>query len=302
MKYTFRIFLTALGLMFLLSTCGDKPSASNKDEADGVAQDLHDVPHILSSQDWLIPAGATASTKETRLILNASIDANLRDQKISGLMTKEFKRAYVSDYISDTSIRMEFKKDKITGRAIVNGRPAPQPNETGPMHGQTIMFTRSDRGWQGILDDAEANPDQRNHIDELARQIAGFNNRVIFGRSARKLGDTWEVDPAKLNSYAGGLEEMNGTFKVFFRSLVKHQGYDCAEILTSFNLLGRELQGKEMQLIGKAIMLQSLDYQIPLRMEMKGEIMMSNPVMKGLGNMRTKGPIELIRETTLALP
>ena len=95
---------------------------------------------------------------------------------------------------------------------------------------------------------------------------------------------------------------MNGTFKVFFRSLVKHQGYDCAEILTSFNLLGRELQGKEMQLIGKAIMLQSLDYQIPLRMEMKGEIMMSNPVMKGLGNMRTKGPIELIRETTLALP
>jgi len=302
MKYTFRIFLTALGLMFLLSTCGDKPSASNKDEADGVAQDLHDVPHILSSQDWLIPAGATASTKETRLILNASIDANLRDQKISGLMTKEFKRAYVSDYISDTSIRMEFKKDEITGRAIVNGRPAPQPNEKGPLHRQTMMFTKSDGNWQGVIDGAEANPDQRNHIDELARQIAGFNNRVIFGRSPRKLSDTWEVDPAKLNSYAGGLEEMNGTFKVFFRSLVKHQGYDCAEILTSFNLLGRELQGKEMQLIGKSIMLQSLDYQIPLRMEMKGEIMMSNPVMNGLGDMRTKGPIELIRETTFVLP
>ena len=95
---------------------------------------------------------------------------------------------------------------------------------------------------------------------------------------------------------------MNGTFKVFFRSLVKHQGYDCAEILTNFHLVGRELQGKEMQLTGKTIMLQSIDYQIPLRMEMKGELMMSNPVMDGLGNMRTKGPIELTRETTFVLP
>jgi hypothetical protein len=302
MKYAFRIFLTALGLMLLLSTCGDKPSASKKDESDSVAQHLFGVPHVLSSADWKIPAGSTISTKETRSIINASIDANIRDQKISGLMTKEFKRAYVSDYISDTSIRTEFKKDEITGRAIVNGMPAPQPNETAPMHGQTIMFSKSDSGWQGILDGAEATPDQRSHIEELARQIAGFNNRVIFGRVPRELGDTWEIDPAKLNSYAGGLEEMNGTFKVFFRSLVKHQGYDCAEILTSFHLLGRELQGKEMQLIGKTVMLQSLDYQIPLRMEMKGEIMMSNPVMNGLGNMRTKGPIELIRETTFVLP
>ena len=302
MKYAFRIFLTALGLIFLLSTCGDKPSASNKGESDGVAQDLHDVPHILSSQDWLIPAGATASTKETRLILNASIDANLRDQKISGLMTKEFKRAYVSDYISDTSIRTEFKKDEITGRAIVNGRPAPQPNEKGPLHGQMMMFTKSDGSWQGSIEAREASPDQLSRIEELARQIAGFNNKVILGRSPRKLGDTWEIDPAKLNAYAGGLEEMNGTFKVFFRSLVKHQGYDCAEILTNFHLVGRELQGKEMQLTGKTIMLQSLDYQIPLRMEMKGELMMSNPVMDGLGNMRTKGPIELTRETTFVLP
>lgn len=302
MKYAFRFFLTALGLIFLLSTCGDKPSASNKGESDGVAQDLHDVPHILSSQDWLIPAGATASTKETRLILNASIDANLRDQKISGLMTKEFKRAYVSDYISDTSIRTEFKKDEITGRAIVNGRPAPQPNEKGPLHGQMMMFTKSDGSWQGSIEAREASPDQLSRIEELARQIAGFNNKVILGRSPRKLGDTWEIDPAKLNAYAGGLEEMNGTFKVFFRSLVKHQGYDCAEILTNFHLVGRELQGKEMQLTGKTIMLQSLDYQIPLRMEMKGELMMSNPVMDGLGNMRTKGPIELTRETTFVLP
>ena len=302
MKYAFRFFLTALGLIFLLSTCGDKPSASNKGEPDGVAQDLHDVPHILSSQDWLIPAGATASTKETRLILNASIDANLRDQKISGLMTKEFKRAYVSDYISDTSIRTEFKKDEITGRAIVNGRPAPQPNEKGPLHGQMMMFAKSDGSWQGSIEAREASPDQLSRIEELARQIAGFNNKVILGRSPRKLGDTWEIDPAKLNAYAGGLEEMNGTFKVFFRSLVKHQGYDCAEILTNFHLVGRELQGKEMQLTGKTIMLQSLDYQIPLRMEMKGELMMSNPVMDGLGNMRTKGPIELTRETTFVLP
>ena len=302
MKYAFRIFLTALGLMFLLSTCGDKPSAIKEDESDSVPQHLHDVPHILSSEDWLIPAGATASTKETRSIINASIDANLRDQKISGLMTKEFKRAYVSDYISDTSIRTEFKKDEITGRAIVNGRPAPQPNEKGPLHGQMMMFAKSEGSWQGSIEAREASPDQLSRIEELARQIAGFNNKVILGRSPRKLGDIWEIDPAKLNAYAGGLEEMNGTFKVFFRSLVKHQGYDCAEILTNFHLVGRELQGKEMQLTGKTIMLQSLDYQIPLRMEMKGELMMSNPVMDGLGNMRTKGPIELTRETTFVLP
>ena len=288
--------------MLLLSTCGDKPSAIKEDESDSVAQHLHDVPHILSSEDWLIPAGATAATKETRLIINASIDANLRDQKISGLMTKEFKRAYVSDYISDTSIRTEFKKDEITGRAIVNGRPAPQPNEKGPLHGQMMMFAKSDGSWQGVIEGREASPDQLSRIEELARQIGGINNKVILGDAPRELGDTWEINPAKLNAYAGGLEEMNGSFKVFFRSLVKHQGYDCAEILTNFHLVGRELQGKEMELVGKSTMLQSLDYQIPLRMEMKGEIMMSNPVMNGLGDMRTKGPIELIRETTFVLP
>jgi hypothetical protein len=288
--------------MFLICSCGEELVVDSISVGDQVPEELFTMSHVLSGGQALIPTGATSATKEKRSIVDAAVNVVIRDQKMSGITTRIFEREYVSDYISNDSVKTEFKKDLTSGRAMINGQPTPQPHGVGPMHQQTIVFTRSEKQWVGALVDSEASPGQILRIEELTRLIDGYNNRAILGTIPRKIGESWRVKPSKLNSYAGGLEEMDGHFEVSFRSIVIHDGYICAEILANFDLIGSEPKGKEMRIAGKVKMLQSLDHQIPLMMKMIGEIDMVNPIMNGMGKMSTKGPIELTRDTILALP
>lgn len=302
MYFKRNIILFALGVLFLICSCGDDAAIDPEAQEGSVPAELFDKAHVLSSEGMRIPAGSVSSTKEKRAIVDASVNIELRDEKMSGITTRVIERAYVSDYISSNEVKTHFKKDLVTGRATISGQPAPQPKEQGPLNASTIIFTKSGNAWSGSLEGSTISSEQRERIEDLARIVDGYNNRVILGTIPRSVGESWRIKPTKLNTYAGGLKEMDGNFDVSFRSLVIHDGYVCAKIVADFDLIGSELAGKEMRMTGKIELLQSLDYHIPLRMNLDGEIDMANPIMNGMGRMRTKGSIELLRETTLVLP
>lgn len=277
-------------------------SANSLDEEGGVARHLFEELHVLGSGDWLVPNGAKLSVRETRTISDASVNIQIRDQIARGVMTREYEHDYLYRFISDTNVKVEFQTDLVTSRAIINGKPSPQPDQAGALHEQVILFVRTDEGWQGELENAQATTQQVSRIERIAGDLNAHNNKVILGEVPRELGESWEIDPSELNSYAGALKEMGGSFKVFFKSLVNHDGYPCAKIELRFDLAGVDPDGMEMRLAGKSVMLQSLDYQIPLSMEMKGEITIVDVVENGLGKMRTEGPIQVKRKSTLILP
>ena len=290
------------GVLLLTCSCGENSSSSSADKVGKVPAELFDVSHVLSSNEVLVPAGSLSSTNERRSIVNASVNIKMRDQKMSGITTRSFERNYVSDHISSNEVKTHFKKDLVTARVLIGGQPVPQPKEMAPLNGKTIIFKKSGNTWMGSLEGSAASSEQRDRIENLTRLIDGYNIRVILGTIPRNVGDKWRIKPTKLNAYAGGLKDMDGSFGVFFRSLVIHDGYVCAEIIADFDLVGSELAGKEMRLTGKVELLQSLEYQIPLRMKVDGNIDMTNPIMNGIGSMRTKGAVELLRETILVLP
>ncbi|MGB2402861.1 MAG: hypothetical protein ACPIA7_05565 [Akkermansiaceae bacterium] len=291
-----------LGVLFLICSCGDDATIDPESVEGNVPEELFDKAHVLSSEGVRIPAGSITSTNEKRAIVDASVNIELRNEKMSGITTRVIERAYVSDYISSNKIKTQFKKDLVAGRATIGGQPAPQPKVQGPLNARTIIFTKSGNTWSGSLEESAVSTEQRERIEDLARIVDGYNNRVILGTIPRSVGGSWRIKPTKLNTYAGGLKEMDGSFDVSFRSLVIHDGYVCAKIVADFDLIGSELAGKEMRMTGKIELLQSLDYHIPLRMKLDGEIDMANPIMNGIGRMRTKGAVELLRETILVLP
>lgn len=291
-----------MGPLAFCPSCKELPSPAESLIMDAVAEHLFEEFHTLYSPDCLVPNGATVATKEVRNIANASMEISVQDQPLKGVMSKRYEHAYLSKYLSDTVVRTQYQTDQVSGRAIINGKPAPQPNETLSLHEKNIIFKNTPQGWKGSLQDGEPTPDQMQRIEDLARHMNATNHRVIFGQIPRKVGDSWDVEASKLHSYMGGLREMQGTFKVQFQSLRKHQGHDCAVIVTRFNLIGEESEGMEMRLTGRAVTLIALDYLLPLNMEMMGEIMMDNPIMEGRGRMRVKGAIEINRESTLVIP
>ena len=284
------------------ASCKKSPAPAVSDKKDAVAEQLFKQPHILYSRDCLVPAGATVATKEVRNLSNATLEMSIQGQTIKGIMAKRYEHAYTASYLSDSSMRLQYQEDKVSGRAIVNGKPAPQPNESLSLHKKTIIFNRAGDSWSGTLEDGVPTTDQKKRIEELARHLNATNYKVLFGEFPRKVGDSWDIEATKLDSYMGSLKEMQGLCKVRFQSLRKHQGHDCAVIVTRFNLTGEEPEGMEMQLVGRAVTLISLDYLLPLSMEMKGEIAMDHPIMEGRGRMRTKGAIELERESVIQLP
>lgn len=298
------VLLVTMGAMLCLISCKRQGAESDDHlgEQNSIDRHLFEELHVLCSGDWLIPNGAKLSVKEMRTISDASVNIQIQDQIARGVMTRDYKHAYLYRFISENHVRVECQTDQVTARAIINGKPSPQPDQTGALHEQVILFARSEQGWQGELENAQATPEQVSRIERIAGELNAHNNMVILGATPRELGETWEIDPTQLNSYAGALREMAGSFKVFFKSLVNHQGHPCAEIELRFNLTGVDPDGMEMRLAGKSVMLQSLDYQIPLRMEMKGDIMMVDAIQNGMGKMRTEGPIEVKMESTLTLP
>jgi|GEM_PF-1227122 len=298
------VTLAMIGAAFFLSSC-QRPgaeSAEQLDDKNSVDRHLFDELHVLCSGDWLLPNGAKLWVEETRTIADASVNIQIRDQVARGVMTREYEHAYLCRFINETHVRVEFQTDEVSSQAIISGKPSPQPDQEGALHEQVILFARSGDGWQGELEAEQATPDQVSRIDIIADELNAYNDMLILGGAPREVGETWEIDPSKLNSYAGALKQMEGTFKVFFKTIVKYQGYHCAEIELAFNLAGVDPDGMEMRLAGKSVVLHSLDYQIPLSMEMMGEVTMVDTIQNGLGKMRTKGPIKIKRESTLTLP
>lgn len=292
-------------LLLPLSFCTSCKKAATpevSDKKDAVAGHLFEKPHTLYSRDCLVPVGAAIATREVRNIANATMEISVQGQTIKGIMAKRYEHSYTSSYLSEDSITTQYQVDKVSGRAIINGQPAPQPNESLSLYEKTILFKRSAGNWEGTLKDGSPTAEQQKRIDDLARDLNAKNFKMILGEFPRKVGESWDVDAAKLDSYMGSLKEMHGLCKVQFQSLRKHEGHDCAVIVTRFNLIGEEPEGMEMQLNGRAVTLISLDYLVPLSMQMEGEIMMDNPIMEGRGRMRTKGNIELERENTLKIP
>jgi len=150
-----------------------------------------------------------------------------------------------------------------------------------------------DGKWSGKLKEGEADEEEKKKIVKLAKKFDGeANDAQIYGTKPRKVGDSWDVDPSKLDSFGGDTEDLKGTFKVTFKAVEKFQGEDCAVLVANFDVTGSTGKGEaKLTMKGKANIHRSLKHLVDLQNKMEGTVKMTGGVEGTGATMTMNGPM-----------
>lgn len=302
MKLKYMIPIASLGGVFLLASCKESSSTGSGSGESAAPVDPATVGHVLYSETLLLPVGTVETKTDTMNLKDAVLKMSMQGQEINGTMNRHGESVKVRTIDSDTQITVEIQKDQAGGSMEMNGQPVPQADQTEPLHGQTVVLTKTGDAWAGKLKEGTATPEQTKAIEKTARNMGEPDAKYIFGDTPRKVGDSWDVDPTHLSSFGGGMDKLTGTFKVTFESIAKHAGLDCAVIVAEIDLKGKTDEGMDMQMIGKVTTLQSIKYCVAITFKMEGKMIMDGAIQGGAGTMHMEGPMKMEGESVIKLP
>jgi len=260
--------------------------------------------HVLYDVAKFPSKGTVITENETMGLNNCAIVMEMQGQKVNGSMSRNGEKIRVVTFDSDTQITVEVKKNSSSGGMTMMGQKQPIKEELEPLHGQTVILTKADGTWTGKLKEGEATDEQKKRIAKIAKNYNGAGNDAqIYGKTPRKIGDTWNVDPSKIDSFGADGEDLEGTFKVTFKGIEKFQGEDCAVLVADIDVTGPTGDGDaKMNLKGKARILRSLKNLVDLENKMEGKMKMSGTINQGAGTMKMEGPMIMSAKTLVKAP
>ncbi len=291
----------AIGGGLLIASCKESSApgaeASPSDQSTAAADPATQA-HILYQNEPSLPVGAINTKTEVMSMTDARMTMTVQGREVSGTMSRTGEKIKTLTVDSDKQLTIAIIKDENSGGGVIDGKPLPESKETEVLHGKTIVLTKKDGTWSAQLKEGTPDPATQKAMDKMTRHMNQPDDRIIFGSGPRKVGDTWEVDPSQLQSFAGAdSDKLSVSFKVTFESIKNLDGHDCAVIVSEIDIKGKTDQGMDIRMVGKVTVFQSLEFHTGLRFLMDGKIIMDGP-----NSMHLEGPMKIDGKATLKLP
>ncbi|MBK1855811.1 hypothetical protein JO972_12645 [Verrucomicrobiaceae bacterium 5K15] len=309
MKLKPSLALIALGGFCALTSCKESSSSANEASGEQDTQAMEVDPmtaeHVLFNPAKLVmPAGTVIVDTESMSMKDCQLTVAVQGQKIQGMMTRTGMKQRTATFDSADQITVVVNQSTSKTSTVMNGQSQVQPQETAPLHGQTVILTKTGDSWSGALQSGEATEKQLKAIENMATALNGDgDSRHIYGTSPRKVGDSWEVDTAKLTFLSRVEGKTEGTFTVSFDDIEMYQGYQCALLTAKVDVTTPMGEGDmKVHLKGDFTIRRSLEHLVDLDNQMTGSMTMSGSINQGPGTMKVEGPMTVSQASELSFP
>jgi len=308
MKLKPSIALVAISGLCALTACKKSPSESGSTSSAGgdstSAVDPKTAEHVLFDSSKMLPPGSVIIDTEEMEMKDCKLTMEMQGKVMEGAMTNVGSKDRIFTFNSEEKVTVVIKNDSSEGSMVMNGEAQAQPRKNDALHDKTVILTKKDGRWSGQLESGEANEDQQKGIDKLAENLNGESDpRHIYGTTPRKVGDTWDVDTAKLSSLTKGAGKAEGTFKMTFDGIEEYQGHECAVLTADVDVTAPTGDGDMvMKMKGKFKIRRSLKHLVDLDNQMEGVVNMTGTINQGAGKMAIEGPMTLSQKSELKLP
>ena len=231
--------------------------------------------YILATKEESHPAGTVIEESNTMTMKNGKLDLNLQGQIMEGSMTMTETEQIKWEFLAADKRRYTLVKGETKQEMIMMGQPAPMPQQDKALLNNSVIFTKKDGTWTGVLEKGNATKQEQAEIDAVTENFSQNTDFKIYGDTPRKVGDKWEVDGADAFDL-GEMNDTDGKMTVKFEKIEKYQGTNCAVLKCSLNIKGdiAQMKGMNMGIKAEAIVHRSLADQVDLNNDLTGSMSM----------------------------
>ncbi len=266
-------------MKFLTGLLAASLSASPLFAQETLAQDSY----VLAKKDVTLPLKQKFRAIRLMTMNDAQVKIELGSQQIEGLVTHSNIEEILYDFVSENEIRVHFEKNRSLEKSVMRGQES-KNERVSPAEGKLVILTQKAGKWAGKLAEGEVPEAEREAFDQaltsLIDEFNGGNEAKLYGTEPRKIGESWEVDPALMPGM-NFFDIKGGKLKITFAEITKFQGEQCAVLNMAFSIKAEMrqegMQGMGTLIEGSSRVVRSLerlaDYQFTgkMRMNMAGE-------------------------------
>jgi hypothetical protein len=227
--------------------------------------------HLLAKAGSLPEAGKVFSRRENSEFGEAALKLKFEFQTAKGTFSRKVASNELYEGLGDGKARRVLMSRTVETRRVIEEMEEPEPEQHDELQGLPVIVEFKEGKWHAGLEEGEATPEQKTALDELLEQLRAEPDLAIYGKEARKPGETWKVDLKELKEFCG-MSALEGEFSVQFLELKEVAGTSCAVLKSVFDLKGVAPAKK-----GEA----------PLKMAAKGEVL-SHRSLKDLVDLESK--------------
>lgn len=255
--------------------------------------------YVLDEMDFNPPQGSTLIRKSLFEIKDAKVLMLMKEQNLQGKMSNKADKEEQIHVINPNKVEYLVVNESQQQSMTLNGQVIPMdPKEKG-LQGIKLKFEEVAGTW--VL----KNPLHKfsEHQKELLkRKLESINsNGSPYGYEARKVGETWKIDPNEMADLFGS-KDLKGTMHVTLLEIVQKNGMECAKCRFDIDVKGKFDDAGEiiMALKGTVVSYRSLAFFFDL--ESKGELdtVMSMPLPGADAEFKITGKAVIAETNALA--
>ncbi len=262
-----------------------------------------DQSYVLYKEGYSLPVGTVITESSVNMMKDARLEVAMMGQVSKGTMESKGETVEVTTYDSESQRTLFFEKDQEIKKSEMDGKEEPEQTLTKPMQGKSVVLSKDDQGvWSAKLKEGEPTEEIQKKIDKLVKSQNTEEGAEMYGAAPRKIGDTWEVDIAKLSAFDVADGDSEGTIKLTFQSVEEFEGMRCAVLSADLEMVSELDQGMKMKLKGTVTVLRSLDYFEDLKMKVEADVKLTGAIGNGAGSVKMTGKMVADGKKMLKLP
>jgi hypothetical protein len=295
MKHT--AFPIIAGLALLFTSCDRKP-------ADTAGAPPPDDSVVLARKHFIPPVGTVGTKISSMRMVEVPMKMTVGSQTLEGTATQNQDGKETYEVLSETKVRRVIVSHESSGKMSINGNEQPTPDKPESLLGLPVILERSGDQWSASLENGETpTKEQQDRIDKMIEEAQRESDFQMYGDAPRKIGDKWNVDPAKLLNF-GDAEDVAGDYTVEFTELKDFQGVRCAVLKGTFDFKGKtgaEADAMDMRIKGEVVSVRSLPDMVDLDVNMNGTVTFSGSPGQDM-EIQIEGPITVTEKISLNKP
>jgi hypothetical protein len=291
-------------LPLLVISCDGKKPVESGTASETPAATPAETGVILAKSGHIQPPGTRVETESSMTMNDSKLHVVANDREMEGTTSNTATEKEVREFLSETKIRNTFLSRKKTGKAVIAGMERPVPDSPAPLEGKPVIIQKNDGKWVSTLESGAAEPAQEAEIGKLADPFNRESAVATYGEAPRKVGDKWDVDPSKVDEFAG-MENMTGSYSMEFLRIEDYEGAPCAVLKATVDFKGKgpESTGESMsmRIRGEMTTHRSLKDMIDLQTVASGTMDLDSTPAPGV-SVHVQGPFKSVRKVTLTRP
>lgn len=183
---------------------------------------------LLDKEDHPLRANTKVVKSHEMKMSSKNLELSAGDLKFAGSMASTTTEVVHGTALAPDRVRYLQKSATTKTTIKIAGNENAQPPKEEALLGVPVILEKRNGKWSGRLEKGEATKPQEDELGELEDRWNTDDDAVMYGFEPRRIGETWEVDAAKIPGLVGQADGVKGKITLTLVKEIEVADQRCA--------------------------------------------------------------------------